>query len=80
LIVLIVGSVISSATTAGVTYTFLDDILQDIKDDAVLLHEHVMKTNADHRMKTLKITLTVALTTITCNPYQTYNILYSLYM
>ena len=75
LIVLIVGSVISSATNAGVTYKFLDDILQDIKDDAALLHEHVMITNADHRMKTFNITLTVALTTITCNPYQTYNIL-----
>ena len=50
LIVPMVGSVISSATTAGVTYRFLDDILQDIKDDAVLLHEHAMKTNADHRM------------------------------
>jgi uncharacterized protein (DUF697 family) len=50
LIVPMVGSVISSATTAGVTYKFLDDILQDIKDDAVLLHQHVMKINADHRM------------------------------
>ena len=57
------------------TYKFLDDILQDIKDDAALLHEHVMKTNADHRMKTLNITLTVALTSIKCNLYQTYNIL-----
>jgi uncharacterized protein (DUF697 family) len=75
LIVPMVGSVISSATTAGVTYKFLDDILQDIKDDAALLHEHVMKTNADHRMKTLNITLTVALTSIKCNLYQTYNIL-----
>jgi hypothetical protein len=70
-----VESVISSANTAGVIYKFLDDILQDIKDAAALLHEHVMKTNADQRMKTLKITLTVALTTITCNPYQTYNLL-----
>ena len=47
LIVPIVGSVISSVTTAGMTYTFLDDMLQDIKDDAVLLHEHIMKTNAN---------------------------------
>ena len=43
-------SVIYSAATAAVTYRFLDNMLQDIKDDAVLLHEHVMKTNADHRM------------------------------
>ena len=50
LIVPMVGSVISSAATAGVTYTFLDDILQDIKDEAVVLHQHAMKTNADHRM------------------------------
>ena len=47
LIVPIVGSVISSVTTAGMTYTFIDDMLQDIKDDAVLLHEHIMKTNAN---------------------------------
>ena len=46
-IVPIVGYVISSVTTAGMTYTFLDDMLQDIKDDAVLLHEHIMKTNAN---------------------------------
>jgi len=44
------GSVVSSATAAVVTYRFLDKILQDIKDDAVLIYEHVMKTNADHRM------------------------------
>ena len=46
----LVGSVISSATSAGVTYIFLDDMLQDIKDDEVLLYEHIMKTIADHRM------------------------------
>ena len=49
-IVSISGSVISSAATAAVTYIFLDNMLQDIKDDAVLLHEHVMNINADHRM------------------------------
>jgi uncharacterized protein (DUF697 family) len=47
LIVSIVGYVISSVTTAGMTYTFLDDMLQDIKDDAMLLHEHIMKINAN---------------------------------
>ena len=45
-IVPIVGYVISSVTSAGMTYTFIDDMLQDIKD-AVLLHEHIMKTNAN---------------------------------
>jgi len=75
LILPLVGSVISSATTARVTYRFLDNMLQDIKDDAVLLHEHVMKINADHRMLKLTATLTVVLNTITYNPYQTYNIL-----
>jgi uncharacterized protein (DUF697 family) len=54
LIVPIVGFVISSVTTAGMTYTFLGDMLQDIQDDAVLLHEHVMKTNADQRMSKRK--------------------------
>ena len=49
-IVSISGSVISSAATAAVTYIFRDNMLQDIKDDAVLLHEHVMNINADHRM------------------------------
>ena len=39
-----------SAATAARTYTFLDDMLQDIKHDAVLLQEHINKTNADHRM------------------------------
>ena len=46
----LVGSVISSATVAAVIYKFLDDMLQDIKDDVVLLHEHIMKTNANQRM------------------------------
>lgn len=44
------GSILSSAITAVVTYIFLHNMLQDIKDDAVLLHEHIMKTNADKRM------------------------------
>ena len=39
----IVGSVISSVTAASYTYKFLVDILQDIKDDAVLIYEHIMK-------------------------------------
>jgi GTP-binding protein EngB required for normal cell division len=46
----LVGSVISSATVASVIYKFLHDMLQDIKDDVVLLHEHIMKTNANQRM------------------------------
>ena len=44
------GSILSSAITDVVTYKFRHNMLQDIKDDAVLLHEHIMKTNADHRM------------------------------
>lgn len=46
-IVPIAGYVISSVTTARMTYSFLDDMLQDIKDDVMLLHEHIMKTNAN---------------------------------
>ena len=46
----IVGSVISSATTAIVAYIFLDGMLQDLKDDALLIYGHINKTNADHRM------------------------------
>ena len=42
--------VLSSATASSVTYRFLSDMLLDINDDAMQIHEHVMKTNADHRM------------------------------
>ena len=49
LIVPLVGSVISSAATATMTYRFLDNMLQDIKHDAGLIYEHIMTTNADHR-------------------------------
>ena len=44
------GSVISSATVGVVTYRFLDDMLQDIYHDALVIYEHIMKTNRDHRM------------------------------
>lgn len=50
LILPLVGSVISSTTAARVVYKFLNDMLQDIKDDAELIYEHIVKTNADHRM------------------------------
>ena len=50
LILPLVGSVISSLTVARVTHIFLDDMLQDIKHDAVLIYEHIIKTNADHIM------------------------------
>jgi uncharacterized protein (DUF697 family) len=50
LILPLIGSVISSATAARVTYRFLDDMLQDIYHDTVLIYDHVMKTNADNRM------------------------------
>ena len=43
-------SVLSSATASSVTYRFLSDMLLDINDVAMQIHEHVMKTNADHRM------------------------------
>ena len=49
-IIPIVGSVISAVTAAVVTYTFLNDVLQEIYHDAVVIYEHIMKTNADHRM------------------------------
>ena len=71
----LVRSIISSATAAGMTYIFLDNILQEIKDDAVLIYELTMTTNADHRMQTLTVTLTVALNTITYKPYHTYSII-----
>ena len=45
-----VGSIISSVTAAAVTYKYLDRTLQDAKDDAMLIYEHIMKTKADERM------------------------------
>ena len=50
LILPLIGSVISSATAAMVTYRFLDGMLQDIYHDAVVIYEHIIKNNADHRM------------------------------
>lgn len=49
LIIPLIGSVISSVTTAAMTYNFLNNMLQDIKHDAGLIYEHISKTNADHR-------------------------------
>ena len=46
----LIGPVISSGTTAWLIYRFLCDVLQDIYHDAVLIYEHIMKTNADHIM------------------------------
>jgi hypothetical protein len=45
-----VGSVISSVATVTVVYRFLDGMLQNLKDDAVLIYGHINKTNADHRI------------------------------
>jgi uncharacterized protein (DUF697 family)/GTPase Era involved in 16S rRNA processing len=50
LILPLVGSVISSVTTATMTYMFLESTLHDIKYDALLIYEHIVNTNADHRM------------------------------
>jgi uncharacterized protein (DUF697 family) len=50
LILPLIGTFISSTTAAIVTYTFFDDMLQELKHDAVLIYEHIMTTNADHRM------------------------------
>jgi hypothetical protein len=50
LILSLIGSVLSSATAARLTYRFLCDVLQDIYHDAVVIYEHIMKTNEDHRM------------------------------
>jgi signal recognition particle receptor subunit beta len=44
------GSAISAATVGVVTYRFLDDMLQDIYHDAVVIYDHILKTNGDHRM------------------------------
>jgi GTP-binding protein EngB required for normal cell division len=50
LILPLVGSVVSPATAAWATYTFLDDMLQDLKHDAMLIHgHHVLEASADHR-------------------------------
>ena len=50
LILPLVGSVVSAATASWVSYTFLDDMLQDLKHDAMLIHgHHVMEASADHR-------------------------------
>ena len=40
LIIPFFGSVISAANNAWTIYTFLDEMLQDIKHDAMLIHEH----------------------------------------
>ena len=50
LILPLIGSVISSATAARVTYRFLDDMLQDANHDALLIYEHVVNTNEHHRI------------------------------
>ena len=50
LILPLVESVISSVTTATITYRFLENTLQDIKYDALLIYDHIVNTNADHRM------------------------------
>ena len=42
LIVPLIGCGIYSIATAGLTYTFLSNILQDIKDDAVLIYADIM--------------------------------------
>ena len=49
-ILTLVGSIISSVTTATVTYRFLESTLQDIKYDALLIYEHIVNNNAGHRM------------------------------
>ena len=45
-----VGTVLSSATDAAATYRFLDNTLRDITHDALQIYEHIVNTNADHRM------------------------------
>jgi GTP-binding protein EngB required for normal cell division len=46
----LVGSIVSAATASWATYTFLDDMLQDLKHDAMLIHgHHVMEASAAHR-------------------------------
>jgi hypothetical protein len=42
-------SVISSVTTAAMTYNFLDNMLQNMKHDAVLIYEHISTTDVDQR-------------------------------
>ena len=50
LILPLVGSIVSAATASWVTYTFLDDMLEDLKHDAMLIHgHHVMEASAAHR-------------------------------
>jgi hypothetical protein len=45
LIAPIFGYVISAANEAWTIYTFLDGMLQDIKHDAMLIHEHIYHEN-----------------------------------
>jgi hypothetical protein len=73
LILPLIGSVISSVTTARVTYRFLDDMPQNIKDDAVLIYEHIMKkeektSNYLHCI-TQKIYSDLNVPAPGCNPY-----------
>lgn len=43
-----VGSLLSAGVTAAFAYRFLNDVLQDIKHDAVLIYEHVLKPRTYH--------------------------------
>ena len=50
LILPVVGSVVPASTAAWVTCTFLNDMLQDLKHDAMLIHgHHVMEAITAHR-------------------------------
>lgn len=43
----ILGSAISGATAAAVTYNFLNSILKDIRDDANVVYKHIWKTQSN---------------------------------
>lgn len=45
-----VGSLISAATSGAITYTFLKSILKDIKGDAIVVHQHIVKQQSSIRL------------------------------
>lgn len=46
----IVGSLISGATSAFVTYRFLNSFLDDIRDDAIAIHRHMVEQQSNIRL------------------------------
>lgn len=46
----VIGSIISGATSAAITYRFLDGILKDIRHDAIIVYNHIKEQKSDIRL------------------------------